>query len=282
MVKWILDKTIDNNHEEIVKAISSCGFEYSYMDYVPFYRTEDLVFPYDTNDCVIPYTTINLGKYLKRYYGSFLDYDSLKFSNYYAKVKISKDLWLNNDFILTNFYDFKINYSKYQRIFNSEALFVRPDSGMKLFTGFVINNERESISEINALEQLSGVVNENIIFICKPKKILKEFRFIIAGKNIIDGSLYNSNGILLKDNWYPNEAYQLAQYTAMKIFESKEQFLKLCTCDIAQVDDNEYKIIEINSFNSAGWYACNKEKVVQGVSMFIENEYNRDKEEGLF
>jgi len=43
--------------------------------------------------------------------------------------------------------------------------------------------------------------------------------------------------------------------------------------DIGQID-NELKVIEYNGFNSAGFYACDVNNIVDAVNEYVEKNYN--------
>lgn len=285
MVKWVLDKSMFRKYNEFSEAglasltdvIDSLGYEYTAMDYVPFSRKEDITFPYDFDDCVIPYSTINFGKFLKPYYGSFLDEESLKFHNYHSKLQMSNDVWVNGDFIITTFYDFELNFDKYANLFQTNKLFIRPNSGSKLFTGLPITGIDDLQYQSNALRQLSGVVDNSLIMVSTGKVIKEEYRFIVAGKNIIDGSQYSLMGDHNERHFYTTEAYNLAD----KVAKSGRTPTEVFTCDIAKMADGSVKIVELNSFNCAGWYACEPEKIIKGVSEYVQMLYNKDKAEGL-
>jgi len=262
---------------ELVSLIEDMGYECTLMQYIPFSRKEDIQYPYDFNDCVIPYSTINLGKHLKPYFGSFLDEEALKFHNYHSKLQLSNDLWVNGDFIITTFYDFETNFGKYEDLFQTNKLFIRPNSGSKLFTGLPIHGIDDLLYQSNALRQLSGVVDNSLIMVSSSKQIKEEYRFIVAGDKIIDGSQYSLMGDHNERHFYTIEAFNLAE----KVVKSHRSPTEVYTCDIAKMGDGSVRIVELNSFNCAGWYACDPEKVIKGVSDYVETLYTKHKDEGL-
>lgn len=254
----------------LTEVIKDCGYEVAIMDYKHGYRKEDLIYPYDMDDCVIPYTTINLGRHLKGYFGSYLNEEELKFNNYYSKLKIHPSKWVNGDFLLTTFYDFENNFFKYRDFFNNDQLFIRPNSGSKLFTGLPITGYDSFISETNSLRQLSGVEDSSIILVSTAKNIREEYRFVIAGNSVISGSLYQINGEHYEQQFYTSEAYELATEVA----SISDKPVDVFTCDIAKMDGGAVKIIEINSFNCAGLYHCDPWKTIKEVSNYIESQYD--------
>jgi hypothetical protein len=274
--KWIIDQSMSDEYikTSLIEIIKECGKEVALMDYVPFYRKEDLKYPFDMDDCVIPYSTINLGKYLKGYYGSYLDEEELRFHNYFSKLKIDADLWLNGNFVLTTYYDFEQNFQKFVELFGTENLFIRPNSGSKLFTGVPIHGLNDLKYQSNCLRQLSGVMDNSLILVSTSKGIKNEFRFIIVGDKVIDGSQYLSDGVHDQKHFYTQDALKLAE----KVAKCKEKPVEIFTCDIATMYDKSVKIVEINSFNCAGWYHCDPRKIVKEVSEYVEKRYKEDME----
>jgi hypothetical protein len=272
--KWIIDKSMKDEFRkvELMALIERLGYEAHLMQYIPFSRKEDIVLPYDINDCVIPYSTINLGKHLKGYYGSYLNEDALKFNYYYSLIKLPYNFWVNGDFLMTTFFDFTENFEKYEKFFGTNKLFIRPNSGSKLFTGLPILGKSDMEYQSNALRQLSGVLDDSIIMVSTAKEIKEEFRFIIVGDEVIDGSRYNLNGEHTELHFYTTAAWELAN----KVAKSPNKPTEIFTCDIAEMGDGSIKIVELNSFNCAGWYHCDPEVIIKKVSEYVERRYAED------
>jgi hypothetical protein len=271
MVKWIIDKSMRDGYTRasLMEVINDCGYEVKLMEYKSSLRKEDLVYPYDIDDCVIPYTTINLGKHLKGYFGSYLDEEELRFHNYYSKLKIHPDKWVNGNFVITTFFDFESNFDKFVKLFGTDQLFIRPNSGSKLFTGLPICGYEYLLSEANALRQLSGVIDNSLIIVSTVKEIKEEYRFVIAGNDVLTGSQYQLNGKHDEQGFYTSEAFNLANEVA----NAGEKPVGVFTCDIAKMSDGSVKIVEINSFNCAGLYYCDPWKTITGVSEYVEKQY---------
>jgi hypothetical protein len=271
-VKWIIDDTMDGEFKkiELSKVIESLGHEVTVLDHIPFCRKEDINFPYDMDDCVIPYTAISVGKHLKGYFGSFFNEEELKFHNYHSKLQLPNDLWVNGDFVITTFADFEYDFQKYVSLFQTDKLFIRPNSGSKLFTGLPIYGKSDLDYQINALRQLSGAMDNSLIMVSKAKQIREEYRFILTGREVVDGSQYSLMGDHIERHFYTSEALALAK----KVAGTGKTPTEVCTCDIAKMADGSVKIVEINSFNCAGWYLCDPELVVKKVSEYTRSLYD--------
>lgn len=271
--KWVIDKAIikDTRYENLANIINDLGYDVSVMEYVPFKNSHDyeVEAKFDFNDCVIVYGTIELVRKLS-YYGIFLNEERLQFNSYYGDLGLHHSNYLNDDFIMTPFADFKNNFKKYTDIFNTDALFIRPNSGSKLFTGMSISSINFA-HEMNSLQYLSGVTDRSLILISKEKKIYDEVRFIVVGNEIVDGSRYKHKFVKIEDKKYDSSLRELAE-TVVKCKDKPEE---LFTIDIASTD-NGPKIIELNSFSSAGWYACDPELIVKKASKYVEDKYKEE------
>jgi hypothetical protein len=151
---------------------------------------------------------------------------------------------------------------------DSKELFIRPNSGFKTFAGQRVKASNID-DHISTLDQTSSVVNDTLILVAPGQHIQGEFRFVIADKRVIAGSEYRWDGRLdVRADW-PDDCWDLAQRVADHDWQVDIAY----TCDVATTD-NGPKVVELNSFSSAGLYACDLEKVVQGVSKAAFREWS--------
>jgi len=268
--KWIIDNYFkDDSGYDLEQVIKECGYDVTIIDYHKALSSESR-YPYDLNDIVIPRTTIAAQRLFTQYFGSYYSDKDFQFSNYYSLLNIDKSLWLNNDFILTTWNDLQSNYKKYKRLLNSESFFIRPNSGSKAFTGFVIQDHNHFVEEINFINQTSKLSPESLLVLSSVKNINEEYRFIICDNEIIDGSQYgwDENEKYAVQHFYPHEAYELANIVANADGKPSSIFV----CDIAKVNEI-FQVIELNCFNCSGWYKCDPYKIITKVSDFVEKQY---------
>lgn len=266
--KWLIDQYIlkDDNQSDIESIFNKHNIEYEILSYRPF--IDDITIPFDKAENVIVYGSCNFVRKTKVYFGNYCNEKNLLFSNYISNITIPSNYFLNNDFILVPFKRFKTDIHDFFKMFNSETLFIRPNSGMKLFTGLVINICNYS-EEFNSMKFLTGVCDDTLIVVSSVKNILKEYRFVICGNSVIDGSLYNVGGKLVKSREnIPQDALNLAKLITTSTWVPDPIF----TCDIAETD-NGFKIIELNSFSCVGWYACDPELIITKVTEFNDKLY---------
>ncbi len=269
-VKWVLNSRMFENtsYQNLPELIQDLGMECKVIDYI--YSSYDNLYKelFPINDCVIPYVTINSARKLNKYFGLYLNENNLQYHVYSSMLGLDPDIFLNDDFRMITFFNFKIKWWQYYTEFNTDTLFIRPTSGIKLFTGTPLkrdNCERE-------IEIWETILNDDtIILIADIKQFSDEARFVICGDQIVDGSLYSTdNGNIKKEQKeYPKELLSVVEKVAKATWKPDEIF----TVD-ACITPYGPKIVEINSFSCAGWYACNAEKIVKAVSEKTLQFYN--------
>lgn len=181
------------------------------------------------------------------------------------------DWFLNRDGIFMTWSMFK-QYRGIAQIADHwpEGLFIRPNSGFKTFAGQRVT-AADFDDHVSTLEQTSSVVDDTLILVSRLQPIQGEFRFVIADGEVVAGSEYRWDGKLDVRRDWPEACEDLARQVA----EHEWQVDIAYTCDVCLVDDKPY-IVELNGFSCAGLYACDLDKVVQGVSAAALKEYRGD------
>jgi hypothetical protein len=140
----------------------------------------------------------------------------------------------------------------------SSTIFVRPDSPLKPFSGRVI--ERSAIS-LTALDYGFYYDDTNLpIFVCPPRAIGREWRFVVVGNNVVAHSSYLASDRSPDCASPPREAVQLADFIARSLPVSDLAFM----IDIAEVED-ELGILELNAFSGFDLYACDRNAIVHAI-----------------
>jgi hypothetical protein len=141
--------------------------------------------------------------------------------------------------------------------------FMRPNDDSKAFAGDIIHIDdcKEWIEKIRDIETKSYTTLDlkTEVLIAPLKKIQKEFRFFVVGGKVVTGSQYKIGTRVHYDPVVDVEAAAYAQRMA-SVWQPADAFV----LDVAYVN-GEYKIIEINCMNAAGYYACDVSKIIQAV-----------------
>lgn len=187
--------------------------------------------------------------------------ENLNCNVYYANIP--NEWLLNEQYLMVPFY--KIEQT--MRLMGWNKIFVRPNSGNKTFTGFVIDQDNAK-PELSATLQTTSVYPETICLLAPARRIDAEFRFVIGNGRVIDGSEYRWDNVLdIRQDW-DSDCYDLACKMALHSWHPDIVY----TCDVALTNEGP-KIVELNGFSSAGMYAMDKKLVVDSVSEIAYKQF---------
>ena len=140
--------------------------------------------------------------------------------------------------------------------------YCRPDSGLKPFGGMVLELWRGGLER-----QWAWVENftqpSDFILVSNPKTIQEEYRFICAeGREIVAASKYKSRYVLDVSIAVPEAARIKCQEILDTGFCPDPMFV----LDLCKGADNNYYLLEVNAFSTAGLYDCDLKAVVAKAS----------------
>lgn len=271
MPSWCIDEHMFDRsplYRTIYDVFKELGIDYYVTKYVPFADTQDYG-PYEDGDSVILYGTIGfIKKCNKTFSPGAYGYTANRQCNVYM-TNVPHDWFLNSDYIMLTWGDLKARWKSIYELLGAYEIFIRPMSGDKSFTGQAIFYS-DFITEANSTQQLTSVTNETIVMIARSKKqeIKGEFRFVVGAGEIIAGSEYRWDGNLDIRRDYPQECFDMAD----KVARLPWQLDTVYTCDVALMADGTSKIVELNGFASAGWYACDPKQIIKKVTEIAEAE----------
>ena len=153
-------------------------------------------------------------------------------------------------------------------IFGREAtIFLRPNDGDKSFKGGLI--------DLQDFEKwYDPALGHDLAIVSSPKNIRGEWRFVCSKhQEIIAWSCYRYGGLITRVPSAPNGAVKLCQTILDTGYFPDSVF---CV-DIVEDNDGNFWLMELNSFSSAGLYACKKEQIVKRVSEIALDDWNRFK-----
>ena len=263
MIKWIIEKSnIDKSYLELANEVKLQGMDSTILEYKQNINYNNY---FDTiKDCVVfqggMFFALHLLKNYKCIPCAWLTLENYKCSTYYSYL--GKYL-LNEKYIIMPIGDIVRNVNTLFN--NSKGLFIRPNTGLKLFNAQVHHKEnfKDSFSFISMMTRPT-----DLAILSETKTIEKEWRFICANKEIITGCQYKENNETSIKEDYPIEALNLAQTIANEDFQPDPMY----TIDVCY--SNGYKLVELNSFSCAGLYACNIPAIVEIASKIAQDEWN--------
>jgi hypothetical protein len=161
-------------------------------------------------------------------------------------------------------------------------MFCRPVHDSKSFSGVVLTPEElETWKQqvIDVSDGFSTLRPETPVMYAAPKDIELEARFFIIDGKVISGSTYRTLGRQIMyqrvDSTNPlfhpmiEFAQSMAGFWGQGLSFSSEGPDKAWVLDVAQIDGKN-KVVEINTINSAGFYATDMDAVVKA----LENLYS--------
>lgn len=269
---WIIDRHIlesETDQGDFIPALMNSGSDFFITKYVPFADNEYGPKEWE-NQPTILYGSWN---YINKCDigfspGAYGFSKNLDVNVYYNHVP--KDLLLNGDGIITTFGQFKNDPKRFFELFRElSRIFIRPVSGFKTFTGFVLDiNEIDY--ELNSTMQLTSVMDETYILVAPYKQILAEHRFLIVDGKIVAGSLYKHNGKSHIEKLFTHDSLNIAEKMAKNAWQPDSIYI----CDVATTDSG-FQIIELNSFACAGLYAMDKSIVINAINKYAMKEWEQ-------
>jgi hypothetical protein len=225
---------------------------------------------YPEDECVIYQGTLNAAAYMRKnvpwipgpYYHP-TDYDCI---NYYPPL--GKYL-LNSDYIMLPWGDLRRQKEfLYDTLAEEDTIFLRPNSGLKLFTGKLIYKELFD-NDINILAYKDPCPHD-LVIAARPRMVMNEWRFVCVDKKIVSGSQYRfmQNRILK-----PNDDTKALEY-AQEVAEQSYQPARVWIIDICQTQVGYYYLLEVGCFSCAGLYMCPLEPIVREVSCVALEEWS--------
>ncbi len=151
-----------------------------------------------------------------------------------------------------------------QELADQTHVFVRPENDLKDFGGTVMEmgELRQWVARLEAVETLLSP--DAPIVTATPVDIALEWRLFMIEGRVCSGSQYRAHGHMAVKAQVPERVIEFAQHHA-GIWSPDRVFVM----DIGQVN-GRLGIIEVNGFNSSGFYASDIEKIVAEVSALYD------------
>lgn len=167
-------------------------------------------------------------------------------SSYYNNLNAEQ--LLNEDFIMLPWGFLKNNKKKIFESFpDVDSLFIRPNSGRKIFTGTTLTKKwfNKEIDIIRCLPN-SSIKESDLVLISSVKDIVSEYRTVVHSEaGPIASVKYNGED--------QDRVDEIIQYFLMlKGVDFHPDVLY--TIDTAFLADEKIRVVELNSFHSAGLY----------------------------
>lgn len=268
-LKWLVEAYTEKEEmEEFVRSIKKLGYECIESTKIPSYMSVEDYFK--EGECVISHTSIQTaGEILRKqwYPGSFCNFKEYRCSQFYP---ILAKYIFNSDYIILPYGDL---LRREEFIFNTigtnNCIFIRPDSGFKIFTGTVLEREKFALD----LPRLGygDIDPHELVVLAPPRNIKREWRIFATKEGVITGSQYHTEQGKILSKEVPKEVYDLANEIAIKGGYCPDPVFSL---DICQSINDELKLLEFGCFSSSGIYMADTDLLADVVSKKAIEHYN--------
>lgn len=270
-VKWLVevDAFDEGSSEGIVAALKAQNIPYKPFKTVDYF--DGRYNHFEPGECVFFYGSVQVAKAIQErniwkpgIIGNFPNY---RCSAFYSQLG---DKMLSSEHFFAPFSDLKRLWSFYQKCFDSDCLFLRPDGGDKLFTGQVVEDfelffkkEYVYLSEFNTSESMCLVAN--------AFKIDAEYRLMVSNGKVVTGSQYRLNGKVHRNTHIPDDVIAFAEDALTGGFAPDDAFI----LDVCESQGNLF-FLEVNPISCAGLYAINPEIFVSTINETIAKRLNHE------
>lgn len=291
-INWVIDKYLFDEYEDkLAVSIKNSGANvYFYDDICGKLFKDWITSKFNQDDIVVFHGSLQHGRQLTHmpiYPGTFMNIDNYECYKYYGYYG---DNLLNSQYLMMGLNDVIRRKEKIKEEFclslhsvcegqklyrwDNKNIFIRPSNGYKTFTGQVISLDNLE-NEIDVLKKSYGSIDDNVlVLISNAQDLEEEYRFSIIDGEVITGSLYMD-----ENNRKDFKAYYDKPINSGEAFDFAVKISKLYTpdkaftIDICRTKKDEYKLLEINSFNCASMYGSEYDKIVDAINKLAEKEY---------
>jgi len=257
-VRWVIQSNLGSS-DEIGRLFGACealGLEAFSVEAIPFsdelpnVPTEKAAIFYGSAKFVA--NAVSAGKWRPC---AYFDDKIFRFSHWSEKYR---GYLLNEDAEL-----FSMKTLAASTQWNEEdILFFRPDRDLKEFAGQLMKfgDYKAWFKKIDALGDESEISPDTELVVASPKSLGHEWRLFMVDGRYCSGSHYRKSGTLEVNPNVPNTVIDFA-HKASEVWQPDDVY----ALDIGEVN-GELHIVEINGFNSTGFYASDIQSIVAAVS----------------
>ncbi len=145
---------------------------------------------------------------------------------------------------------------------SQEAVFIRPDSPLKPFSGRVL--DKGSIT-LEALDHGFYYDDEAIPIVVAPTRAVgREWRYVVVGGKVVAGSAYSADTRSSLPDTPGGSPWRFAESVAAELPAPQGVYV----LDVCEADGQLF-LLELNPFSGADLYACARDRVVEAVSTHV-------------
>ena len=189
--------------------------------------------------------------------GAYCNTDAFSCAAWYPQV--SKSL-LNQRHTFTTVRRFTEDpVSHFEELACANAIFVRPDSALKPFSGRRLTREEVSPAKLD-----HGFYYDDLdlpIVLALPQEVQREWRLVMVDGAAVTGTSYLAESRTGESSRLPAEVQDFAEQVAGSIDVGDPVYI----LDVCETNEG-LRLLELNPFSGADLYLCNRRAIVESVS----------------
>lgn len=152
-------------------------------------------------------------------------------------------------------------------------VFIRPIHDSKFFAGGVMDFEEllymvKGVQSLGGEADPSGLTMNTEVMMSEPKNIRAEYRFWIVNGQVVTGSLYKRGGRVVYSDVIDKDVETFAHACVTPMSVHSWNPLRAFVLDVAHMEDESMRIVELNTLNAAGLYAADVNKLFGALNSF--------------
>ena len=173
---------------------------------------------------------------------------------------------LNNNYAILPVAELqRMKWDVYKAFAKDAKIFVRPDKGIKSFTGQLL--DLQDFDRFWNNSTYCSAEPTDLIVISSPKEIQGEWRIVVSSKGeivAVSSYMYQSNRTYIPGA--PNGAIEFVKEILKVGYHPNPMYVM----DIAQDTNGKFHLIELNAFSTSSLYVCDMNAIVKKVEELIE------------
>jgi ATP-grasp domain, R2K clade family 3 len=266
---WLIEADVFGKEIECLKAeIRRQSMTFGVVHHDTFtsgYLTDIAGKKLEPNDCVIFVGSWPLWRHIQLHWpgwtpGGWCNTDRLDCAAYYAQF----DGFLLNrrHAIMTGVEAISKQAELFEQFGDDDQVFVRPTGCLKVFNGRCV----ESVSFASALAPSRYDPNTTVL-VAQPRRIEREWRFVVANHRPIAASQYHDAGTRCIRQGCPREVWSFVEAVLSKSTWQPDEIFILDVCEA----DDQLHVLELNGFSCAGLYDCKLAPIVAAAAELAEH-----------
>lgn len=244
---WIVEQSYQS--KELINSLKKRNSKYRLIKTFS-YLEEKFDFP---NEPFICHGTLAMAKCFN-YKGFMFDEQKLRCSYYYPRYK--NWLLVEDEYQIIKGKNIKKLKNQLYKTFGVDGvIFIKPDTNDKAFSGCLVESER-----FNKKANYIALMHPELdCVISRPWKTTEEWRLFVCYGKVVTGSGYKHNGFCKMFEGYPDEAVTIAERACDSWTPHPMLVVDICK------SGDEYCILEIGSWNCAGYYKSDTDKIIEAA-----------------